>query len=617
MARTGSALALSLVIAVPALAADPEFYMTTDRTRVGTEDTFRLEIVVGGAPEGAVVQFPAPRDFEVLSRSESTQMSYTVGGGGTGVIKQVRKYTLVMRANRTGTLTIPGAALQTATKTYKTDSKTIEVVRGRLAPDTPPRRAPPSPFGVPPGFPGLPGFGPDEEDDPFSQFLPQESIPRSDSDLFLRSKVDKAEVYVGEQVMLSIYIYSRIALSSVDTVTMPKLEGFWSQDSKAPSQLAPESKDIGGVSYSEYLLRQKALFPMKPGEYTLEAAEADITTGHVFAAQRVHRKGNALKLKVKPLPPGGNTPNVGRWRLGVEVNQTEVTLGDPVQLKLVVEGQGNIQQLQVPPLEAPKSFRVFDPQTSDRTSFVKNALRTTRAVEYVLVPQQTGTFTLPGLTMPFFDPERGRYDEARTDPVTITVRPSAQGQTTIAAPANLPPGVGDGPKNQLVAGGLKSLRHTARFVGPRRATWSLPFFVPLAVAPAVLALLLGALGLVRDALGKQDPEAERRKQAKAARKRLAGAVKLLGAGSTADFYAEVERALRSFLEARLDQRVTGLTRADLDAAMQRHQVAEDVRQRVLAVFETCDMGRYAPGMGEASARKRAVDDAAKAMEAWT
>jgi hypothetical protein len=79
---------------------------------------------------------------------------------------------------------------------------------------------------------------------------------------------------------------------------------------------------------------------------------------------------------------------------------------------------------------------------------------------------------------------------------------------------------------------------------------------------------------------------------------------------------EVERALRSFLEAKLNVPVTGLTRDALDGVMAAAKVPSSERARILAVFETCDLGRYAPGMGEASARTKALDDAAWAMESW-
>jgi hypothetical protein len=612
MGRTGSALLATCLWAMSAAAADVEFHMSADRTKVGTEDTFRLEIVVGNAPDGAVVQFPAPEDFEVLSRNQSTQMSYSVGPGGVGVMRNLQKYTLVMRANRPGKHVIPAAGLQTATRTYRTEAITMDVVTGRLAPDRPQR--PPqaaNPFGFPPGFP-FPG-------DPFEDLadpLAEPPVPRGESDLFLRSALDRAEAYVGEQVMLSLHIYARMDLMSVDTVTMPKFEGFWSQDSKSPSELRPEEAVVNGVRYRRYLLRQKALFPMKPGEFTIEAPAADITTGSFFAGSRVHKVGNPVTIKVKPLPPGGDGSSlVGRWRLSRELSNTQVTLGEPVQLKLVLEGRGNLQSLQVPALKIPAGLKAFDPETTDKATTGQGLLGGQRTIEYVVVPQQTGEFTLPGLSLAYFDPAAHRWETTSVDPITLTVQPAANGATALGTGSG--PIAADLPKNQLVAGGLKSLRHTARFTAPRDALWSRPWFVPAALAPVGLAALLGVLGLVRGALGTTSPEARKRQQARAARKRLAAAEKLAKTGKPGDFYAEIERALHSFLEAKLGAPVTGLTRAELDARLAAAGVAERDRQRLAAVFDRCDVGRYAPGMADPLSRQQALDDAAAAMEGWT
>ncbi len=621
MARTGSAILLALLLASPAL-AEVEVTMQADREKVGTEDTFRLEIVVANAPESAVLQLPVAEDFEVLGRSQSTQMSYSLGPGGAGVITQVQKHTLTMRANRTGNLTIPAAAVQTASKLYKTKPVTIEVVKGRLAPDRTTKRGPPSnPFGFPPGF--FPGM--DDDDDP--AFPPQGSqrgsipdddtvaVPRGDSDLFLRMSLDKSEAYVGEQVMVTIHLYSRVDLSSVDTVTMPKLDGFLSKDFKTPNQLMSEQRLIGGVPYREYLLRQKAIFPLKSGTVTIDAPEADITTGIFYAGRRVHRKGNELKLVVRSLPPGPSTSTVGRWRLSREVSQTEVALGEPVQVKMILEGRGNIETVQLPPLGAPSAFKVFDPETNDKPSTSKSHVGGTRTIEYTMVPQQTGTFTLPALSVPFFDPEARKYDEMRVDEITIKVKPGAGGAT--AGPNPSVPNTLEGPKNQLVAGGLKSLRHTARFVGPSATLAAQPWFMPVAIAPLALSMLFGAFLFARGAFGSETPESLKKKQARAARKRLAAAEKLMKAGSTADFYAEVERALTSFMTARLGTPVTGLTRPELVTRLSEAGIAEAERARIIAVLETCDLGRYAPGMGEAAARRKTLTDAAAAMEGWS
>ena len=614
MARTGSALIAllgGLVVSTVAQAADVDFYMTADRPKVGTEDLFHLEIVVGNAPQGAVVQFPTPPDFEVLSRSESTQMSFSAGNGGAGMITSVRKHTLTMRALHTGKLVIPAAVLQTASKQYKTEPITLDVVKGRLNGD---RRQPQAqrgnnPFGLPPGF-GQPF--PDDDSNPFQE----PDVPTSDSDLFLKATIDKTEVMVGEQLTYALHIYARLDLSSVDGVKPPKLDGFYSADLKVPTTLMPEQRVINGIPYREYLLRSRALFALKPGTITIEPAEADITTGMFFAGRRLSRKSNPITIKVNPLPRGGTSTLVGQWRMSREVNQTRVALGEPVQIKVRIEGRGNLQGVPTPPLGAPPALHAYDPEVKDSTEVKGNSLMGQRTLEYTLVPQQTGTFELPAMKLEYFDPTQKSWQATSVDPITITVTPGANGATATAVP-NGAIATPDGPKNQLVAGGLKSLRHSAHFAPPAHALWSRPAFLPLVLAPPGLTLLFGLLGLARGMLEKDSPESKKKKQAKAARRRLSAAAKLLKTGSPTNFYAEVERALLSFLEARLGATLAALTRPELGTALERAGIGEAERTRILAVLETCDMGRYAPGMGEASARQRALDDAAAAMELWS
>lgn len=614
MARTGSALFLAVFVATSAVAAEPELTMQADRDKVGLEDTFHLDVTVSNASADMQVTLPKSEDFEILGRSSSTQMSYSVGAGGAGVVTHLQRYTLTVRANRQGKLTIPGASITTSSGVITTKPVTLEVVPGRLQPER--RRPPPSgannPFGFPPGF-----FPPDMQDDQPSQ--PEElqaDIPRGDSDLFIRASVDKTEPYAGEQVMLSIHLYSRVDLSTVDNVTMPKLDGFLSLDFRTPNQLVSEQRTIGGVPYREYLLRQKAIFPLKAGATTIDPPEADITTGLLFAGRRVHRKGNELKLTVRALPPGPATAVVGRWRLSREISQTEVALGEPLQVKLTIEGRGNLQSLTLPPLGAPSSFKVFDPETADKPNNTRAYVGGTRVIEYTLMPQQTGTFTLPAMTIPYFDPEARKYEEMRVDELTITVKPGANGATTQTVPGG-PALVDPSVKNQLVASGLKSLRHTAKFSAPKNSLSTQAWFLPVALAPLLLTLLAMGFVFVKGSLGPESAESIQKRQAKAARKRLAVADELMKKGSTADFYAEVERALSAFISAKLGVNVAGMQRTELLERLTQAGLSEIDRKRIAHVLETCDLGRYAPGMGDASARKSALDEAARSMEVWS
>ncbi|MBK7858247.1 MAG: protein BatD [Archangiaceae bacterium] len=617
MRRTGSHSALLLLglLTAATARAEVEFYQTVDRTKIGTEDTFHLTIVVGDAPEGATVQFPAPNDFEVLQRSQSTQMSYSLGAGNSGVIKRVQKYTLTMRANRTGKLTIPPAALATAQKTLKTEPIQVEVVKGRLAPDAPPpgRRSPfPDPFG---NFFG----GGNDDSDPFSGFPqpPEPDVPRGSSDTFLKASLDKETAWVGEQVNFSLYIYSRADLAAVDAVTMPKLEGFLSEDLDSPTQLAPESRTIGGVPYRAYLLRRRAIFPLKAGDISIGPAEVDITTGWLYQGSRQHRKGNPLTLKVKPLPREAQGLNVGRWRINAEASQTSTQVGAPLQVRVVLDGVGNLKSAVMPKLSGPTALKIYEPTTTDKVQIRRGTFGGTRVQEYVVLPQQTGTFTLPAVKLRYFNPESGQVEESTTDPLTLTVAAGAGGQNYAQAPAGGSGGTdAAGPKNRLEAGGLKQLRHTAQFTSARKPLWSRPWFVPFAAGPLALTLGFAAFGLMRRATSGSDPASEKKKKARAARARLAAAEKLRASGKTADFYSEVEKALLSFLDTRLSQAASGLTREQLDLKMAAAGASEDVRARVKSALETCDVGRYAPGMGDDAARGRALDEAARAIEAW-
>lgn len=602
MPRIGSAL-LTLVLSLPASAEEVQFYMSVDRQKVGTEDTFALEIVIGDAPSGASVQFPSSPNFEVLGRSQSDQMSFSAGLGGAGVITSVKKHTLTLRALRAGKLTIPAAVLTAGGKEYRTSPITLKVVEGRLGSDRPRRRS--SPFGLPPGF-GFP-------DDDFEAMVEPDVAP-SDADLSLRATLDKTEVVVGEPITYSLSIVSRLDLSSVDNVKPPKLDGFYSADIKAPTTLMPEQRVINGVPYRSYLLRSRALFPLKPGTLTIEPAEADISRGTFFSSRHVSRKSNALTVKVLPLPPGGSTNVVGQWKLTREVSQVTASLGEPLQVKLRVQGRGNLQAVQLPPLNAPAAFRTYDPETKDSTEVRGNALVGQRTAEYTLLPQQTGTFVLPALTFQYFDPSEKSWETTTVEPVSVTIT-AARASAVAASPSGAQPAL-DAPKNQLVGGGLRPLRHAASFAMPASPLWSRGWFIPLTLAPLALSLAGLGFGLARRATAHQSPEALQRHQAKAAHHRLLGAQRLAEGASASAFYAEVQRAVESFLEAKLGAPVKGFTRPELTARLEAAGVPADARVRFAAVLELCDLGRYAPGLGEATARERALSEATAAMEGW-
>jgi hypothetical protein len=610
----------ALLAASSAAASDVELYQTVDRPEVGTEDTFRLTVVTVNAPADAKLRLPDLSQFEVLSNTPMSQTSIQVTNSGTEM-QRIRKQVLVLRPRRSGTFTIGPATLTVNGETQTTN--TIEVVV-RASPRVPDpgagSRTQRDPFrdffsGRFRNFPGFP-------DDPFGP-IPDVDVPASESDLFIRTYVDKRSAYIGEQITFSVYVFSRVEISSVDTVVLPRLEGFWSEDLESPTQLSGEQRLLNGVPYRAYLLKRKALFPNHAGKVDIDPVKADITTGYLFAGHRVHRVGNRVTVDVKPLPkgapPGFASAHVGQWELTREVAASAVKLGEPLTVRVILSGRGNLKNQTPPRLEVPPSFRLYDPTTSDEVKARGGQFAGRRAQEYLVMPSQTGSFTLPEASFAYFDPEKERYEVTRAPALTIQVDPAAGG---VASAAGLSggalPGDPQAAKNVLTADGLRPLRHEMHLGDGTKPVWARGWFVPAVLSPLGLWAALGAFGLARARLGREDVQTTRRRKTRAARRRLEMAEKLRETGSVADFYAEVDKAIIHLLEAKFGEPVGGLTRDALDAHLRAHGVSDEARRRVLSVLETCELGRFAPASSldiDRDARARAMEAAAAAMEA--
>jgi hypothetical protein len=96
---------------------------------------------------------------------------------------------------------------------------------------------------------------------------------------------------------------------------------------------------------------------------------------------------------------------------------------------------------------------------------------------------------------------------------------------------------------------------------------------------------------------------------------LAGAEIFKLEGKSAEFYAEVEKALLQFVQAKLGAPVAGLTRDALSGHLNSAGVSGECQERIFRVLDACDLARFSPS-GAQPEHERALDDAAAAMEGW-
>ena len=608
MRRTGSQLAaaVALALAGAALGAEtPTVTQEVDRTEVGTDDIFVLTVRAVDAPSGSSIQLPDVPTVETLGTSRAVQSSIRFGSGGPRV-QQISTLTVRMRALKPGKLVLPPAELHGSSGVFRSQAVTLTVRSGHVADSRPPRpRSDP--------FQNLNPFA-EDEDNPFDAFR-RRNEPAAERDLFLRAELDRRELYQGEQATISLWLYARVDVSRVDAVTVPKLDGFWTEDVETPRELASENRMVDGVPYRCFLLRRQALFPVKSGAREIGSFEADITTGFLFAGRREHRVSAPLTLKVRPLPPGapaGFQPSaVGSWSLSSELTAARTELGTPVTLRVMLEGKGNVKDLVLPRPSMPAALKLYDPTSTDRTSVVRGRIQGRRTQEYLVLPQQTGTFEIPALELVYFDPDTRRYERARTAPLSLTVVPGA-GTGPMASLSGR--GEEAQTRNVLNASALRPLRVQAvldRPEPPWRRAW---FFALLGLPPLLLGATLAG-GAVQRARARRDPRSEQRRREQRARARLSALHAAAGSMDDAAFSTELDATVAELLSARLGTPVTGLTRDTLRARLAEAGAPEALQARVARIQDSCDEVRFAPGAARMD-RGAVLADAEALGEDW-
>ena len=600
--RIGKVLLVALFMALPAGAAgsDVELSATADRDEVALDGTVTLEVTATYSQKGdpGELQLPPFRDFDVVSRSQSEQVSFAFINGAPS-FRRTTVYSIALTPHHAGDAVIEPARLAWQGRSFTTQAIKLRVLPAgqSSAPKTQRQSRAQDPFEQAPDLPDLA--------DPFQDLHP------GSKDLVLRATVDHDHPYVGQQVTYSLYLLARINVSGIDKLQLPRLDGFWSEEIEAPQQLVGEARVIDGVPYRSFLLRKRALFPLRAEKTSIEPAEVEVLTGFgmLFSRGNARRQSQAVALDVQPLPPGKpagfDQGNVGQWELKATAEPLQVAVGQPVTLKLVATGRGNVRDLILPRLGNIPGLRAYDATNTDKQAVEQGHITGTRTVEQLLVPERTGQLELPALTLDIFDPIQKQYRTLRTEPLRLEVIPAAPGSSASSATPS---------QNLLGAGGVRPIR--LRFAKARATAppWTRPWFWPLlALGPFGLMALLVSDKARR--ILTSDPSQQRIRGARgAARKRLRFAEALVAGGDADSFYAEVARALTGYLGDKQGVVAAGLTRDELSQALLSRGHAVETVRKLATVLDECDRARFSPGARETVARQAMLARADKLLE---
>lgn len=437
----------------PSVRADTEFAASVDRERIGLSQTVSLELTVksdrnvsSGNPT-----FDAP-GFDVVNEYTSSSMSSTYDSSQGGFRTQrTQQMIRVLSPKKKGQLTISNIHVQIDGKDYQAPDVNVIVqekavaggrkARGRVSPF--------SPFGG--GF-----FGdddaPDKEDQEEEGSLAQPPAPsKADHDkegklgkIFVRAEVEQGRpIYKGEQIIVSYYIYHQMRILNLQVDKFPILNGFLREDLDIPvmgQRIGSENVAIGSTVYERSLLARYAACPLESGVLSIDpmsikftyypksqgiGQEDDFFMGFFrqMAPKTWAGKSEPLSLEVLSLPeagkPVGFSGAVGQFQFSSTLDRNRLKANEAVTLRVQVQGQGNFSAVKASEVTWPKGLELYD--TKESVQFSKQGTGS-KTIDYLLIPRQPGSFTLPGLRFSFFDPVLKQYVEKEVHSGTLEVQ---------------------------------------------------------------------------------------------------------------------------------------------------------------------------------------------------
>ena len=420
------------------------------------------------------------------------------------------------------------------------------------------------------------------------------------NDLFIKVTANKRRVHEQEPILLTYKVYSLVDLTQLEG-KMPDLTGFHSQEVPLPQQKSFHLERVNGKPYRAVTWSQYVMYPQMTGKLqipsitfkgivvqqnrSVDPFEAFLNGGSGYV--EVHRNivAPGLTVQVDPLPakPAGFSGGVGRFNISAQLTKKEVKAGDPVTLRVVVGGNGNLKLIKQPEVNFPKDFDKYDAKVTDKTKLTSTGVGGNMIYDFLFVPRNQGTYTIPAVSFTYYDTGLNAYKTIKTQPFKLVVDKGDGNSTSADYDAQK-----DNDIHDIMSGKCEQRQVGNVFFGS--TSWWISLLLPL-IAFIVLLVIFR-----KRALDHADAVKMRGKKAnKIARKRLKKASKLMFQGKSEAFYDEVLRALWGYVGYKLNIAVEQLNRDNITEKLQSHQVDDATIGKFISALDTCEFERYAPG----------------------
>ena len=584
-----TAIAQTLTASAPSQVAVGEQFRLTYTVNTQDVDDFRA----GNIPDALEV---------LIGPNRSMQSSYQIINGHTSSSSSIT-YTYIVAASKNGTYTIPPAHVTVGGKSIASRPLTIKVTGTSAG-----------------GRQGGAQAHRGQADEPE---LRDAGTRISGSDLFIKVSANKKRVYEQEPILLTYKVYTLVSLTQLEG-KMPDLKGFHTQEVPLPQQKSFKLETVNGRPYRTVTWSQYVMFPQITGKLqippltfngivvqqnrSIDPFEAFFNGGSGYIEVKKQIQAPGIEIQVDPLPdrPAGFSGGVGQFSVSAQLSKTVTKANDPISLRVIVSGTGNLKLIKQPVVEFPKDFDKYDAKITDKTKLTVNGVEGSMVYDILAVPRHQGKYEIPPIQFTYYNTATRKYETAKTEGFTLQVE-KGSGAASVSDFT--------GQEDLQLLG--KDIRHIK--TGDSRQHAVDDFFFGSTgywVSLALLALIFVSLFVIfrQRAIENANIAGQRGKKAnKVATKRLKKAARLMADNKPGEFYDEVLRALWGYVGDKLNIPVEQLSHDNISQRLAERQVEESTISEFMGALDECEFERYAPGDPKGNMNK-VYDKAISAIE---
>lgn len=553
-------------------------------SQVAVGEQFRLTFTVNTQDANRFQQPNIPDDIEVLmGPSMSTQSSFQMVNGHTSSSSAIT-YTYICSALKTGSFTISGAKVNVGGKVVTANSVTIKVSGSN-------------------GGNNGNGNGNRNQQHESKEMRAAGSVISS-KDLFIKVSANKKRVHEQEPILLTYKVYTLVDLSQL-AGKMPDLKGFHTQEIQLPQQKSFKVEKVDGRLYRTVTWSQYVMFPQMTGKLEIPSITFDGVvvqqnrdvdpfeaffnggSGYVEVKKKITAPGMTIQVDPLPQRPVDFSGGVGQFNITAQLNKNDVKANDPVTLRVIISGVGNLKLLKQPTVVFPKDFDKYDAKITDKSKLTSQGVEGSMIYDFLFVPRHQGKFEIPPISFTYYDTNANSYKTLKSEKFTLNVA-KGSGSAKVSDYSHEDVEMLNNDIHFIKTGDTELRSVDDFFFG------SVRYWITLLVL--VMSFIVLFIMFRQRAIDNANISKMRGKKAnKVATKRLKKAKGLMEKNKDQLFYDEVLRTLWGYVGDKLNMAVEQLSRDNISEKLQQRRVDDSIIEKFIGALDECEYERYAPG----------------------